>query len=84
MEARVLNPIRNFKKSAIELRGSLPELERVWLVAQLRAKRCVTAAECDSRALVVEYDADRWRSTDLLDFLDDCAVPVAAIHDAHV
>lgn len=80
----MLNAIRNLKTSAIELGSYLPELERVWLVAQLRAKPCVAAAVCDSRALIVEYDADLWRSIDLLDFLDDCAVPVAAIHDASI
>lgn len=74
--------VRNLKTSEIELSGQLPDLERVWLVGQLRAKRGVAAAVCDARALVVEYDADVWHGNDLLDFLDDCGVPVVAIHEA--
>jgi hypothetical protein len=70
--------IRNLKTSQIRLIDPLPETERGWLLQALRLKRCVVAAECDSRALVVEYDADVWGSSGLLDFLAECRVPFAA------
>ncbi len=76
----MLDSVRNLKISALELRQSLPQGECAWLAAQLRAKRAVAAATCDARGLVVEYDADVWRGNDLLEFLDDCGVPVANIH----
>jgi hypothetical protein len=79
----MLESVRNLKFSEIELRHDFPEPECRWLVGQLLAKRAVATAVCGSHAIVVEYDADVWRSADLLDFLDDCGIPVAAIHPAH-
>ncbi len=76
----MLDSVRNLKISALELRQPLPQGECAWLAAQLRAKRAVATATCDARGLVVEYDADVWRGNDLLEFLDDCGVPVANIH----
>lgn len=78
----MLDSVRNLKTSEIELSGPLPDPERSWLVGQLLTKRGVANAACDARGLVVVYDADVWRGNDLLDFLDDCGVPVAAIHAA--
>jgi hypothetical protein len=84
MEAPVLDSVRNLKISALELRRPLPQPECAWLTAQLRAKRAVAAASCDARSLVVEYDADLWRGNDLLEFLDDCGVPVATVLSARL
>jgi hypothetical protein len=44
----------------------------------------VAAASCDALALVVEYDADLWRGNDLLEFLDDCGVPVTTVLSARL
>lgn len=75
----MLDSTRNLKTSRIELDERLPAIERAWLVAELRDKRGVVAAECSARALVVDYDADVWGSADLLDFLAECRVAVAGI-----
>jgi len=81
-EIRMLDSVRNLRTSEIELRQGLPELECNWLVGQLRAKRGIADAECGLRRLVVEYDADILDSTDLVEFLDACNVPVVSVHAA--
>jgi hypothetical protein len=80
----MLDRIRNLRTSQIELADHLPEVERGWLVNQLLEKRCVVAADCGFRALVVEYDADVWGSADLLEFLTECRVPVGAVQEGAV
>ena len=81
----MLASVRNLRTSEIELRHGLPEFECDWLVGQLRAKRGVAAAACGgaARRVVIEYDADLLASADLVDFLDDWGIPVAAVHAAH-
>jgi len=80
----MLASVRNLRTSEIELRQRLPELEGDWLVGRLRAKRGIADAEYGSgaRRLVVEYDADVLGSADLIGFLDDWGIPVAAVHSA--
>lgn len=75
----MLERLRNLRTSRVQLKAHLPEIERGWLVQELREKRCVIAAQCDHRALVVEYDADEWGSAGLRDFLFECRVPVESI-----
>jgi hypothetical protein len=82
-EILMLASVRNLKTSEIELRHRLPEFECDWLVGQLRAKRGIADAACGgARRVVVEYDADLLASADLVDFLDDWGIPVAAVHAA--
>jgi hypothetical protein len=78
----MLERIRNLRTSRIQLTDHLPEIERGWLVRELRQKRSVVAAKCDVRALVGEYDAAVWGSADLRDFLAECRVPFGAIREA--
>ncbi len=76
----MLEHLRNVKTFAIELGESLPELELAWLVDRLRATRFVTSAACNTRGLLVEYDADVWHGVDLVDFVEDCGIHVRAVH----
>jgi hypothetical protein len=78
----MLDSVRNPRTSEIELRHQLPALEGDWLVGRLRAKRGIADAEYGggARRLVVEYDADLLGSADLVEFLDDWGIPVAAVH----
>lgn len=78
----MLDAARNIRASAIELRQSLPALERDWLLGRLRAHPCITSAASgdDARELTIEYDADRLVSADLVEWLNMCGVRVAAVH----
>jgi hypothetical protein len=78
----MLDAARNLRTSAIELRQSLPALERDWLLGRLRAHPDISAAASadDARQLTIEYDADRLVSADLVDWLNRCGVRVAAVH----
>ena len=72
--------VRNLKMSAIELRRSLPVAECDWLVGRLRAHPAVAGAVAeDTRRLLVEYDADRVVSADLVEWLSACGVRVVAV-----
>ena len=77
---------RNLRISAIELRQRLPPLECEWLVGQLRARSGIAAAQCapDARRVTVEYDADELVSGDVVDFLSQCGVRVAAVHAVRI
>jgi hypothetical protein len=78
----VLDSVRNLKASDIVLSSRLPTVECEWLVGQLRTRLGIAAARCacDSRYLTVEYDADELVSGDVVDFLSECGVGVAAVH----
>lgn len=82
----MLGDVRNLKTSAIELNQRLPTLECEWLVGQLRARPGIAAASCalDARHLTVEYDADELVTADVLDFLNQCGVHVAAVHAVRI
>jgi hypothetical protein len=78
----MLGDVRNLKTSDIELEQRLPALECEWLVGQMRSRAGIAAARCasDARHLRVEYDADELVTADILDFLSQCGVRVAAVH----
>jgi hypothetical protein len=78
----MLGDVRNLKTSAIELTQRLPTLECEWLVGQLRSRSGIAGARCasDARHLTVEYDADELVTRDVVDFLSQCGVRVAAVH----
>ena len=80
-----MDSMRNLRTSEIELQQRLPQLERDWLVSQLRAHRGIAAAICasDEPRLTIEYDADRLDKTDLVDLLNTCGVRVGAVHPRH-
>jgi hypothetical protein len=82
----MLGDVRNLKVSAIELNQRLPTLECEWLVGQLRSRPGIAAASCaqDARRLTVEYDGDKLVTSDLLDFLNQCGVHVAAVHAVRI
>jgi len=82
----MLGDIRNLKISNIELLQRLPTLECEWLVGQLSARPGIAAARCgtDARHLTIEYDADELVSGDVLDFLSQCGVRVAAVHAVRI
>jgi hypothetical protein len=82
----MLGDVRNLKTSDIELNQRLPALECEWLVGQLRSRPGIAAASCalDARRLTVEYDADEVVTDDLLDFLHQCGVRVAAVHAVRI
>lgn len=76
----MLGDVRNLKTSDLELTQRLPALEREWLVGQLRSRPGIAAARCaGDRRLTVEYDADELVTGDVLDFLSQCGVRVAAV-----
>jgi hypothetical protein len=81
-EGAVVSDVRNLKVSDIELKQRLPALECEWLVHQLRSRAGIAAARCatDSRSITVEYDADELVSGDVVEFLSQCGVRVAAVH----
>ena len=78
----MLGDVRNLRTSNIELKQRLPTLECEWLVGQLRSRPGIATARCagDARYVTVEYDADELVSGDVVDFLSQCGVPVAAVH----
>jgi hypothetical protein len=80
----MIESLRNLKTSEIELRQPLPVLECEWLVGRLLAKKGVKDAKWagGTRRLLVEYDADRFGSAELIAFLQSCGVPVAAVRAA--
>jgi hypothetical protein len=82
----MLGDVRNLKISAIELNHRLPTLECEWLVGQLRSRPGIAAATCasDARRLTVEYDGDKLVTGDVLDFLNQCGVHVAAVHAVRI
>jgi hypothetical protein len=77
----MIESLRNLKTSEIELRQPLPVLECEWLVGRLLAKQGIAAARWvgNTRRLLVEYDADRFGSAELIAFFQSCGVPVAAV-----
>ena len=82
----MLGDVRNLKISDIELAQRLPTLECEWLVGQLRSRTGIAAAHCasDARRLTVEYDADELVTGDVVDFLSECGVRVAAVHAVRI
>ena len=82
----MLGDVRNLKASDIELAQRLPTLECDWLVGQLRSRSGIAAARCasDARHLRVEYDADELVARDVVDFLTQCGVRVAAVHAVRI
>jgi hypothetical protein len=82
----MLGDVRNLKTSGIELEHRLPTLECEWLVGQLRSRPGIASARCESDAclLTVEYDADELVTGDVLDFLGQCGVRVAAVHRVRI
>jgi hypothetical protein len=85
-EGAMLGDVRNLKTSDIELKQRLPALECEWLVGQLRSRTGIAAARCagDTCRLTVEYDADKLVSGDVVDFLSQCGVRVAAVHPVRI
>ena len=82
-EAAMLGDVRNLKTSDIELEQRLPALECEWLVGQMRSRAGIAAARCASdRHLTVQYNADELVTADILDFLSQCGVRVAAVRPA--
>jgi hypothetical protein len=77
----MLESLRNLKTSEIELKQQLPPPEGEWLVGCLLAKRGVANAAWmgNARRLSIEYDADLFGSAELLAFLRNCGVLVAAV-----
>ena len=77
----MLGDLRNLKTSDIELAQRLPALECEWLVGQMRSRAGIAAARCasDARHLTVQYNADELVTADILDFLSQCGVRVAAV-----
>ena len=77
----MLDGMRNLRTSDILLRRRLPQLECDWVVGRLCSRRDIAGAECagDARRLTIEYDADRLRSRDLVDFLNECGIEVAGV-----
>ena len=82
----MLGDVRNLKTSDIELSQGLPALECEWLIGQLRSRPGVAAARCagDARCVTVEYDADELVSGDVVDFLSQCGVRVAAVRPVRI
>jgi hypothetical protein len=82
----MLGDVRNLKTSNIELWQRLPALECEWLVDQLRSRPGIAAARCaaDARHVTIEYDADELVTRDVLDFLSQCGVRVAAVHPVRI
>jgi hypothetical protein len=65
--------ICNLRTSTLDLGEDLPQLERDWLVGQLRARRGIRDVEYPGsgrRRLIVEHDADELSGSALLDLLD--------------
>ncbi len=78
----MLESVWNLKTSEIELRQQLPVLECDWLISRLLAKHGIANAKWGrntTRRLFVEYDADIFGSAELVDFLQTCGIPVAAV-----
>ncbi len=71
----------NLRTSELELRQQLSLLECDWLTSCLHAKNGVADVKWGAKThrLFVEYDADIFGSTELVDFLRTCGVPVAAV-----
>jgi hypothetical protein len=82
----MLGDVRNLKTSDIELDRRLPALECEWLVGQLHSRPGIAAAQCadDARHVMVEYDADQVVTADVVDFLGQCGVRVAAVHPVRI
>jgi hypothetical protein len=78
----MLDAIRNLKTSDIVLKQCLPPHECEWLLAQLCSRPGIAAVRCagDARRLTVEYDADELVTSDVVAFLGQCGVHVAAVH----
>jgi hypothetical protein len=84
-EGVMLGNIRNLKTSDIELKQRQPALECEWLEGQLRSRPGIAAAQCaDDCHLMVEYDADELVTNDVVDFLSQCGVRVAAVHPVRI
>ena len=77
----MLESVRNWKTSEVELRHRLPQGECDWLIGALRARRGIAAARCasDARRLTIEYDGEELVDNDLVDFLSQCGVCVAHV-----
>ena len=77
----MLEHVGNLRTSELELRQQLSALECDWLTGCLHAKIGVADVKWGDqpRRLLVEYDADIFGSTELVDFLRTCGVPVAAL-----
>jgi len=77
----MLGDVRNLRASDIELAQRLPIPECEWLIGQLRSRCGIAAARCskDARRLTVEYDADKLVTGDVVEFLSQCGVRVAAV-----
>ncbi len=77
----MLDCVWNLRTSEIELRQQLPEPECAWLISRLLAKHGVADAKWwgNRGRLFVEYDADIFGTAELVDFLQACSIPVAAV-----
>ena len=81
-EGVMLGDVRNVQISEIELQQHLPAREGEWLVRRLRSWPGIARATCaaDARHVVVEYDANRLVSADVVELLGQCGQRVAAVH----
>ncbi len=79
----MLESLRNLKISEIELRHGLPGPDSESLVSYLLAKRGVAAAKWrgNTGRLLVEYDADLFGNSAIIEFLHFYGVSVAAVRD---
>jgi hypothetical protein len=77
----MLQNVGNLRTSEVELRQQLSALECDWLTSCLHAKNGVADVKWGdkTRRLFVAYDPDIFGSTELIDFLRTCGVPVAAV-----
>jgi len=77
----MLENVGNLSTSELELRQQLSPLECDWLTGCLHAKNGVADVKWGDQPhrLFVEYDADIFGSTELVDFLRTCGIPVAAV-----
>lgn len=75
----------NLRTSEIELRQQLSTLECDWLTSCLHGRSGVADVKWNdkTRRLCVEYDPDICGSSELVDFLRTCGVPVAALRVAY-
>lgn len=81
----MLEYVGNLRTSEVELRQPLSALERDWLTSCLNARNGVADVKWAGKMhrLCVEYDADVFGSSELIDFLRTLGVPVASLRAAY-
>ncbi len=65
------------KKSRLQIRELLSDLERDWLIGRLSSSsgvRRATYSDADRHGLIIEYDADVISCVDLMDLLHLCGL----------